>query len=164
MLMISADLENLTNLQPQGGCDDPNFSYFFKVPSLSLPQYYLRFAALDSSLLLAMLALLHIMDEFRYGFFFSVFIALSLVLQMNASTYFQVSGFRLLILLDFQIQMIIVTMISSNALHLVLLWIFCFDSFSKCSNLLSPVMYVCVFMYNDYIQFNLCHSSYYFQI
>lgn len=51
MLMISADLENLTNLQPQGGCDDPNFSYFFKVPSLSLPQYYLRFAALDSSLL-----------------------------------------------------------------------------------------------------------------
>lgn len=31
MLMISADLENLTNLQPQGGCDDPNFSYFFKL-------------------------------------------------------------------------------------------------------------------------------------
>lgn len=31
MLMITADLENLTNLQPQGGCDDPNFSYFFKV-------------------------------------------------------------------------------------------------------------------------------------
>ncbi|KAL5783366.1 hypothetical protein ACOSP7_008395 [Xanthoceras sorbifolium] len=31
MLLICADLENLTNLEPQGGCDDPNFSYFFKV-------------------------------------------------------------------------------------------------------------------------------------
>lgn len=31
MLMICADLENLIDLQPQGGCDDPNFSYFFKV-------------------------------------------------------------------------------------------------------------------------------------
>ncbi|KAL2317890.1 hypothetical protein Fmac_031766 [Flemingia macrophylla] len=31
MLMISAELENLTNLQPQGGCDDPDFSYLFKL-------------------------------------------------------------------------------------------------------------------------------------
>ncbi|KAI9118436.1 hypothetical protein K1719_010768 [Acacia pycnantha] len=31
MLMIAADLENLTNLEPQGGCDDPNFSYLFKI-------------------------------------------------------------------------------------------------------------------------------------
>ncbi|XP_004498924.1 uncharacterized protein [Cicer arietinum] len=31
MLMITAELENLTNLQPQAGCDDPNFSYFFKL-------------------------------------------------------------------------------------------------------------------------------------
>ncbi|XP_044462957.1 CXXC motif containing zinc binding protein [Mangifera indica] len=31
MLMILADLENLTNLEPEGGCDNPNFSYFFKV-------------------------------------------------------------------------------------------------------------------------------------
>ncbi|KAF5748293.1 hypothetical protein HS088_TW04G00245 [Tripterygium wilfordii] len=31
MLVISAELENLTNLQPQGGRDDPTFSYFFKV-------------------------------------------------------------------------------------------------------------------------------------
>jgi hypothetical protein len=31
LLMITAELENLTNLEPQGGCDDPNFSYFFKV-------------------------------------------------------------------------------------------------------------------------------------
>ncbi|XAR69272.1 hypothetical protein NMG60_11000800 [Bertholletia excelsa] len=31
MLMITAELENLTNLQPEGGCDDPNFSYFFKL-------------------------------------------------------------------------------------------------------------------------------------
>ena len=30
-LMITAELENLTNLQPQGGCDDPNFPYLFKV-------------------------------------------------------------------------------------------------------------------------------------
>ncbi|KAI7978883.1 UPF0587 protein GA18326 [Camellia lanceoleosa] len=30
MLMITAELENLTNLQPQGGCDDPNFTYYFK--------------------------------------------------------------------------------------------------------------------------------------
>ncbi|XP_017429094.1 uncharacterized protein LOC108337144 isoform X2 [Vigna angularis] len=29
-LMITAELENLTNLQPQGGCDDPDFSYLFK--------------------------------------------------------------------------------------------------------------------------------------
>ncbi|TKY57947.1 Transcription elongation factor SPT6 [Spatholobus suberectus] len=31
MLMITADLENLTNLEPQGGCDDANFSYLFKL-------------------------------------------------------------------------------------------------------------------------------------
>ncbi|XP_039019430.1 CXXC motif containing zinc binding protein-like [Hibiscus syriacus] len=31
MLMIAADLENLTNLQPQGGCDDHSFSYLFKL-------------------------------------------------------------------------------------------------------------------------------------
>ncbi|CAL0308192.1 unnamed protein product [Lupinus luteus] len=31
MLMITAKLDNLTNLQPQGGCDDANFSYLFKV-------------------------------------------------------------------------------------------------------------------------------------
>ncbi|XP_023886995.1 uncharacterized protein LOC111999107 isoform X2 [Quercus suber] len=31
LLKITAELENLTNLQPQGGCDDPNFSYLFKV-------------------------------------------------------------------------------------------------------------------------------------
>ncbi|XP_031250287.1 CXXC motif containing zinc binding protein-like [Pistacia vera] len=31
MLLICADLENLTNLEPEGGCDNPNFSYFFKV-------------------------------------------------------------------------------------------------------------------------------------
>ncbi|QCD99092.1 hypothetical protein DEO72_LG7g372 [Vigna unguiculata] len=30
-LMITAELENLTNLQPQGGCDDPNFPYLFKL-------------------------------------------------------------------------------------------------------------------------------------
>ncbi|GAB4854358.1 hypothetical protein Ancab_022944 [Ancistrocladus abbreviatus] len=31
MLSISADLENLTNLQPQAGCDDPSFTHYFKV-------------------------------------------------------------------------------------------------------------------------------------
>ncbi|CAK9143967.1 unnamed protein product [Ilex paraguariensis] len=31
LLMITAELENLTDLQPQGGCDDPNFNYFFKL-------------------------------------------------------------------------------------------------------------------------------------
>ncbi|MBA0774132.1 hypothetical protein Gotri_009361 [Gossypium trilobum] len=31
LLKIAADLQNLTNLQPQGGCDDPSFSYLFKV-------------------------------------------------------------------------------------------------------------------------------------
>ncbi|KAL3650770.1 hypothetical protein CASFOL_007173 [Castilleja foliolosa] len=31
LLMIAADLENLTDLQPQGGCDDPNFTYYFKL-------------------------------------------------------------------------------------------------------------------------------------
>ena len=30
-LMITAELENLTNLEPQGGCDDPNFTYYIKV-------------------------------------------------------------------------------------------------------------------------------------
>ncbi|WZZ76612.1 hypothetical protein YC2023_087982 [Brassica napus] len=33
VLKITADLENLTNLQPSGGCDDPNFPYLFKVSS-----------------------------------------------------------------------------------------------------------------------------------
>lgn len=31
VLLITADLENLTDLQPEGGCDHPNFSYCFKV-------------------------------------------------------------------------------------------------------------------------------------
>ncbi|KAK4358455.1 hypothetical protein RND71_020684 [Anisodus tanguticus] len=31
MLMITAELENLTNLQPQGGCNDDNFPYHFKL-------------------------------------------------------------------------------------------------------------------------------------
>ncbi|KAL8063238.1 hypothetical protein ABFS82_01G015800 [Erythranthe guttata] len=31
MLMISADLDNLTDLQPQDGCNDPNFTYYFKL-------------------------------------------------------------------------------------------------------------------------------------
>ncbi|KDP34130.1 hypothetical protein JCGZ_07701 [Jatropha curcas] len=31
MLMITADLENIASLQPQGGCDDPSFSYLFKL-------------------------------------------------------------------------------------------------------------------------------------
>ncbi|VVB10606.1 unnamed protein product [Arabis nemorensis] len=31
VLKIIADLENLTNLQPSGGCDDANFPYLFKL-------------------------------------------------------------------------------------------------------------------------------------
>ncbi|GER56117.1 hypothetical protein STAS_33825 [Striga asiatica] len=31
LLMIAADLENITALQPQGGCDDPSFTYYFKL-------------------------------------------------------------------------------------------------------------------------------------
>ncbi|OVA11363.1 Protein of unknown function DUF866 [Macleaya cordata] len=31
MLMITAELDNLTDLQPQGGCDDPNFPFYFKM-------------------------------------------------------------------------------------------------------------------------------------
>lgn len=43
LLQITADLENLTDLQPQGGCDDPNFSYLFKVSIILLQ----RFSALS---------------------------------------------------------------------------------------------------------------------
>lgn len=31
MLRICADLDSLTYLQPEGGCDDPNFTYLFKL-------------------------------------------------------------------------------------------------------------------------------------
>ncbi|XP_073006929.1 uncharacterized protein [Typha latifolia] len=31
LLHFTAELENLTNLQPRGGCDDPNYTYYFKV-------------------------------------------------------------------------------------------------------------------------------------
>ncbi|XP_016468261.1 uncharacterized protein LOC107790807 [Nicotiana tabacum] len=31
LLAITAELENLTNLQPQGGCTDPDFPYHFKL-------------------------------------------------------------------------------------------------------------------------------------
>ncbi|KAI5647976.1 hypothetical protein M9H77_33981 [Catharanthus roseus] len=31
ILMITAELENLTNLQPQGGCDNPNVTYYLKL-------------------------------------------------------------------------------------------------------------------------------------
>ncbi|GAB2275907.1 hypothetical protein Dimus_010654 [Dionaea muscipula] len=30
LLKITADLENLASLQPQGGCDDPVFTFYFK--------------------------------------------------------------------------------------------------------------------------------------
>lgn len=33
LLSYKADLENLTDLQPQGGCDDPSYGYFLKVSS-----------------------------------------------------------------------------------------------------------------------------------
>lgn len=44
VLKITADLENLTNLQPSGGCDDPNFPYLFKVSSIFFDS--LRFVSL----------------------------------------------------------------------------------------------------------------------
>ncbi|KAK8918229.1 hypothetical protein KSP39_PZI022074 [Platanthera zijinensis] len=31
LLSIAADLDNLTDLQPRGGCDDPTYPYYFKV-------------------------------------------------------------------------------------------------------------------------------------
>ncbi|KAI4376278.1 hypothetical protein MLD38_014060 [Melastoma candidum] len=31
LLKVTAELENLTNLHPQGSCDDPDFYYFFKL-------------------------------------------------------------------------------------------------------------------------------------
>ncbi|KAL0700510.1 hypothetical protein Bca4012_056632 [Brassica carinata] len=33
VLKITADLENLTNLQPSGGCDDPNFPLAAMIPT-----------------------------------------------------------------------------------------------------------------------------------
>ncbi|GFZ17202.1 hypothetical protein Acr_26g0004720 [Actinidia rufa] len=35
-LMITAELENLTNLEPEGGCDDPNFTYYIKIMFVDL--------------------------------------------------------------------------------------------------------------------------------
>ncbi|KAL5714033.1 hypothetical protein ACHQM5_016049 [Ranunculus cassubicifolius] len=35
LLKITADLENLTELQPQGGCDDPNFPYYLQMQCMS---------------------------------------------------------------------------------------------------------------------------------
>lgn len=34
MLRIGADLENITDLQPHGGCDDPTMPYLFKVSTI----------------------------------------------------------------------------------------------------------------------------------
>ncbi|KAK3024152.1 hypothetical protein RJ639_042836, partial [Escallonia herrerae] len=31
MLMITAEFDNIKSLQPQGGCDDPSFTYYFKL-------------------------------------------------------------------------------------------------------------------------------------
>ncbi|KAI3830515.1 hypothetical protein MKW98_030678 [Papaver atlanticum] len=31
VLMITAELDNLTDLQPQGGCDDANFPFYIKI-------------------------------------------------------------------------------------------------------------------------------------
>ncbi|MQM16275.1 hypothetical protein Taro_049234 [Colocasia esculenta] len=31
LLSFKADLDNLTDLQPRGGCDDPNYGYFLKL-------------------------------------------------------------------------------------------------------------------------------------
>jgi hypothetical protein len=30
-LEFTAELDELTNLQPRGGCDDPTYTYYFKV-------------------------------------------------------------------------------------------------------------------------------------
>ena len=30
-LLVGAELDGLTNLQPRRGCDDPNFPYYLKV-------------------------------------------------------------------------------------------------------------------------------------
>jgi hypothetical protein len=30
-LLVGAELDGLTNLQPSGGCDDPSFPYYLKV-------------------------------------------------------------------------------------------------------------------------------------
>ncbi|XP_010669152.2 uncharacterized protein LOC104886392 [Beta vulgaris subsp. vulgaris] len=30
-LMITAEVENVSTIQPMGGCDDPNFTYYFKL-------------------------------------------------------------------------------------------------------------------------------------
>lgn len=30
-LMITAEVENVSSIQPMGGCDDPNFTYYFKL-------------------------------------------------------------------------------------------------------------------------------------
>jgi hypothetical protein len=34
-LLVGAELDGLTNLQPRHGCDDPNFPYYLKVRASS---------------------------------------------------------------------------------------------------------------------------------
>uniref|UniRef100_A0A453EXF8 Uncharacterized protein n=1 Tax=Aegilops tauschii subsp. strangulata TaxID=200361 RepID=A0A453EXF8_AEGTS len=36
-LLVGAELDGLTNLQPRGGCDDPSYPYYFKVRFLTPP-------------------------------------------------------------------------------------------------------------------------------
>ena len=64
-LKITAELENLTNLQPQGGCDDPNFSYLFKV-SFNFFVPFLRDFSLDYFfvVLLLIVQFLHCINSF----------------------------------------------------------------------------------------------------
>lgn len=43
-LMITAEVDNVSSIQPMGGCDDPNFTYYFKVfLSLSTSMIFVLF-------------------------------------------------------------------------------------------------------------------------
>ena len=70
VLKITADLENLTNLQPSGGCDDPNFPYLFKVSFIftSLDSFH-RFVYL-CVYEIKLIILLHSFEIKRLNFFY----------------------------------------------------------------------------------------------
>ena len=50
LLSISAELENLTNLQPRGGCDDPSYRYYFKVVLIRIKGFVSDFGFLNQIL------------------------------------------------------------------------------------------------------------------
>lgn len=93
LLMVVAELENLTNLEPEGGCDDPNFSYLFKVSPIFILGFLFPAASLKS-LSLNLFLLLRLWKRF-IGTVISLFLFLFFFSRDFSLDYFSITFSRI---------------------------------------------------------------------